>query len=171
MHNTEYDEFAVVIKALGAVFGKEADDILIRQYWNALKDLPLGTIKRMADTRRKFNKHFPRPVELRPADEKPPLSPTDDGTFQSASALNMRNWSDERSRDPDRYELEFKIARFARIMVQHPPGSAEHESARRDDWSCREMLRKLLEHREQNKQVSRGTHGGNFPGGQGGAAS
>lgn len=69
--------FAAVIEQLGIVYGKEIDDLLLRAYWAALKDVSIDDLENAAYAHIALEKWFPKPCELRGADE---------------TAISMRAW-------------------------------------------------------------------------------
>jgi len=65
MDNEDRAEFALVMQTLSAVFDKEATEDVIQAYWMGLNDLPLGDVKRGAETALKRSEWMPRPAHLR----------------------------------------------------------------------------------------------------------
>lgn len=127
MHATDRDEFFALLDQLAEVFGKpKLDDVKSQSYWRALRDLPFATIRRCAETHQRFGKFFPKPVELRPRDDKPPMeaSPRHEAELKAATDYTRRTWDELRARDPERYAYEHGMAVAARAMAttdQHSP--------------------------------------------------
>lgn len=72
MHKADSDRFRALLDEMADVFSKpRVDDVMLRGYWNALKDLPLEIVERCAATHRRYGKFFPKPFELRPKGDKP----------------------------------------------------------------------------------------------------
>ena len=82
MHRPDFDEFRKTLNTLSTLFGKPPlDDLAVQAYWNALKDQTLEAVRRGAEYHARYGKFFPKPVELRPRDERKPQQPgQDDGT-------------------------------------------------------------------------------------------
>lgn len=132
MHATDRDEFFALLDQLADVFGKpKLDDLKSQSYWRALRDLPLATIRRCADTHQRFGKFFPKPVELRPRDDKPPpeVSPRHEAELRAATAYNRATWDELRAKDPARYEYEHGMAVAARAMASTEQGSPIYAQA------------------------------------------
>lgn len=98
MHQNDFDGFAKLLKRMAATYSKKLDDEVIQGYWTALKDQPLERITAMAEHRMKHSKFFPKPVELRPAEDR--LPPSVDGKFEECEARAMRNLEEMREKQP-----------------------------------------------------------------------
>lgn len=134
MHATDRDEFLALLDQLAEVFGKpKLDDVKSQSYWRALRDLPLETIRRAAETHQRFGKFFPKPVELRPRDDKPPteMSPKHEAELRAAIAYNRATWDELRRVDPERYAYayEYGMAVAARAMATTEEGSPIYAQA------------------------------------------
>jgi hypothetical protein len=137
VHRPDFDEFRAVLNTLSTTFGKpQLDDVTVQAYWNALKDQTLESVKRQAAHHTRYAKFFPRPVELRPRDERKPLAPgIDDNT----------NW----------------VRGFWRTQVVHGVSTALGQSF--DDFErtlilnqqqLAEPMRRLLDHCEAQERTS-----------------
>lgn len=82
MYVPDREAFTCVMQQLGTAFNKPPTDEICAMYWNALKDLPIGTVVAHANTHMRYGKHFPRPSELRPKDDKPPKEHRADAAFE-----------------------------------------------------------------------------------------
>lgn len=98
MHQSDFEGFAKLLKRLAVTYGKKLDDELTQAYWIALKDQPLDRITMLAEHRMKHSKFFPKPVELRPAEDRPP--PSADGKFEECEERSMRNLEEMRQKSP-----------------------------------------------------------------------
>src|SRR5206468_676392 len=102
MHQTDFEDFAKTLHKLAAVFTKKLSDEFIQAYWEALKDEPLSTVTRLADQHTRYGKFFPKPVELRPKEEKPPKSKDLEGEakFREGEARAIANLEEIRRDNP-----------------------------------------------------------------------
>lgn len=120
MHTVDRDQFFALLDTCADVFGKpKLDDIKAQVYWRALRDLPFERVKHGVDMHLRFGKFFPKPSELRPKGDKPPLerSAIQDADLHAAEKYNRRTWELLRAQDPTRDEYEIGIARAARAMA------------------------------------------------------
>lgn len=65
MNQSDYQNFAGLMRDLCAAFNRPLNDDLVRVFWDALRDYPLHAIRgkvRMAT----LGKKFPAPIELKP---------------------------------------------------------------------------------------------------------
>lgn len=111
MHASELDAFTRLMKRMATTYGKKLDDELTQAYWVALKDQPLDRITALADHRMKHSRFFPKPVELRPHEER--IAPSADGKFEDAELRAVKNLEEMRQKDPVRW-LEY--------LRKHRPG-------------------------------------------------
>lgn len=65
MKKSDLEEFAWLVEALAAAFGREADEALVTGYWLGLKDLELADVEAAITRAMRECEHMPRPVELR----------------------------------------------------------------------------------------------------------
>ncbi len=168
MMPNEFEEFSEALKVLESVFGKKADDCLVRLYWTALRDLPLEAVKSGIARHVRYGKFFPKPAELRRADDKPrsdltlsadarrsthialiELAEQDaaNGYLRGALALNASTWRERRAEDPELGELEYRLARVGRILAVDPPDSPQYAEAVEADRRLRTEREALLEAR------------------------
>lgn len=89
MHQGDFEAFTKVMSRLAVVYSKKLNDELVQGYWMALKDQSLTTIEDCANKHSRYGKFFPRPVELRPKDDKPGIA--SDGKAETAEKLSMEN--------------------------------------------------------------------------------
>lgn len=106
MHQSDFEGFAKLLKRLAVTYGKKLDDELTQAYWIALKDQPLDRITMLAEHRMKHSKFFPKPVELRPAEDRPP--PSADGKFEECEERALENLEDLRQMYPQAWEARLK---------------------------------------------------------------
>lgn len=91
MHRPDFDRFRVLLNNLATVFGKKPpDDVVLQSFWVALRDLPYELVEQGAAHHTRYGKHFPRPVELRPRDDKPGGGPESRNTLDDADRLAER---------------------------------------------------------------------------------
>jgi hypothetical protein len=137
MHTPDFDEFRRVLNGLAQTFSKPApDDLLVQAYWNALKDQTIESVKRQATYHTRYGKFFPKPVELRPRDERAPQKPgADDG----------RNWMRDYWRTQIVYamcaELSESFEQFERTLIFN-------------QQQLTDPLRRLLDHCEAQERSS-----------------
>lgn len=65
MEKHDAEEFADLISALAAAFGREADQAMQMGYWLGLQDLDLADVRTAIARSIQRDKHMPRPSELR----------------------------------------------------------------------------------------------------------
>lgn len=126
MRASEADEFDAMLKDWADTLCKKLEPNVAKSYWNALKDLPLATIRRRGDEHVKRNKFFPKPCELRPRDEKPEPSVEANKSaqdFRVAEQRCVRNCDDMLVVDPLGTKWLVLDAYVARIEVQEDPRS------------------------------------------------
>lgn len=139
MFQGDYDEFEAILKQLSEAFAKKRTNELTQAYWKALKDLPLTTVARMADTHLRYGKFFPKPAELRPKDAPPERK--DDPGFEAANQASMRNWDLRLRQEPLGTKWLLLDALCARIDVMDQPGSlAYHERMEFCRAACKRLL-------------------------------
>jgi hypothetical protein len=109
MHQNDFEGFAKLLKRLTVVYGKKLDDELTQAYWIALKDQTLDRLTAMAEHRMKHSKFFPKPMELRPVEDRIP--PSADGKFEEGEERSMRNLEELRQMDPEAWVEQMKTLR------------------------------------------------------------
>jgi len=82
--------------------GVEKVDDLIPQYWNALKDQHIESVKRCAARHMRYGKFFPKPWELRPKDSRPvgEESDTDRARRAAFKKTNIAMWDARLKENP-----------------------------------------------------------------------
>ena len=58
-------KFAALMEQLGIVYGKEMDELILRAYWAALKDVPIDSLEASVQAHIATEQWFPKPCELR----------------------------------------------------------------------------------------------------------
>ena len=101
MHQSDFEGFSALLQRVAAVYGKKLDDKLVQGYWDTLKDQTLTTITELANSHTRYGKFFPKPIELRPKDDKP--EPTSDGKFEEGEERAMRNLEELRRTNPEEW--------------------------------------------------------------------
>lgn len=97
VHKPDFEPFREMLNTLADVFTrKPLDDAQVQAYWNALRDLSLEAVQHGAAYHTRYGKHFPRPVELRPRDDKPSGAPESGDVIAQADRAAAR-WA-ERTR-------------------------------------------------------------------------
>lgn len=92
MHKPDFDTFRQALNVLADTFGrKPLDDLVLQVYWRALRDLPLEAFQRGCAYHARYGRHFPRPVELRPKDDKPTGAP-ESMDAQGEGAVQAEGW-------------------------------------------------------------------------------
>ena len=66
----ERPEFLKVLSDLAELFGRELKPSVVDLYWDALKDLALSTVQAMAKSHARGGRFFPKPLELRPVEQR-----------------------------------------------------------------------------------------------------
>lgn len=80
MLTDDFERFENAVRGLEFTYGKKVSDEAMQQYWMALKDLPFEVVSERIKLHTRYGKFFPKPVELRPKDERP-LSSGNDPVF------------------------------------------------------------------------------------------
>ena len=145
MHNSDQQTFVRVLDEQAAIFGKpKPTDELIQTYWRALKDLSLQTVQDCATRHSRYGKFFPKPVELRPREDKPPGGDSAEGEakFRSADARSRESWDAMRRENPAEQARLLRSAAIARLELLHPEGHSRHAEVKRlGDEDALEHLR------------------------------
>lgn len=129
MAPNESEPFGNLLKSLRATFGGQPlTQAEIEVYWHALKDVPFSVVQRVAAQHVRYGKFFPKPVELRPREERAPAMTEsgDDGKAAEAKLLNRMDW--DRVDAPVAFAVAFNIAHCAKQLVglvEGQPGYAE----------------------------------------------
>lgn len=118
----DFARFETLIRKLEDVYSKKFTDDAMQAYWRALKDLPYEQISERVNTHIRYSKFVPKPVELRPREERPKETSAEvDGAFQATVKKNIEHWEERKG------EVGFKWALLeayaARLGVQDEPGT------------------------------------------------
>src|SRR5580658_1613243 len=131
MYPTDSEAFKGTLTQLAQAFGKELTEEMRSAYWLALKDRPLASVQECANTHMRFGKFFPKPVELRPKTEKPPMGDTRDEAFRQAEARSLAYLEELREKDPGAWLPEVRKRHLARIEAVHGKDSGEYRNTER----------------------------------------
>jgi len=110
MQLSDAGEFNAMLERCGVIFSKPPDAQVCRAYFEALKDLPLRTVRECVAAHTANGKYFPKPFELRP--KRPPSSAGSESAFPP---LFSPAWWDQR-------------ATMLRTMSPNYPGKAALDS-------------------------------------------
>lgn len=133
MYRSDFAALRQLLERLAEVYGKALTDTLVASYWDALRDLPLAQVEELAKGHVKCGKFFPKPVDLRPKYEKPPLV-RDDVAIREGEHVAAERLEELRVKDPGEWlrqvrpkvtelglakgmtlgEIEFKLHRYQR---------------------------------------------------------
>ncbi len=131
---SEHGEFLVVMRKLAGVFDRAINAELMEAYWDALRDMPLATLRRRADAHIRTGKFFPKPSELREnpdgerriADTRSPEVDVDDWTATLNRILRDVLMATQASCSPDALRrLVAEKNRFAAQMREADPSAEE----------------------------------------------
>lgn len=155
MNSGDYGAFSDLLNTLGIVFDKQITDELRKLYWESLKDVPFPYISRAAMGHQKHGKFFPKPKELRPADERPAKleSEAEHNRNDAKDRECAAAWDAYLKRDPEEARLRLKIARAFRIMASTHPSNPIYAEAKREDWQAQQLLLALWERRRNARKV------------------
>ena len=98
MHQSDFEGFSALLNRVAAVYSKKLTDDVVQGYWTALKDQTLTTITELANSHTRYGKFFPKPIELRPKDDKP--EPTPDGKFEEGERRAIEGLEHLRRTEP-----------------------------------------------------------------------
>lgn len=118
MHKPDFDRFRALLNNLASMYGrKPPDDELLQSYWRALRDLPLELVEQGVQYHMRYGKHFPRPVELRPRDDKPTGAPEGGDSIALADRAAER-WAERvRGADDPLQQAALQEAAWARKLT------------------------------------------------------
>lgn len=74
MLDQDRPKFALLVNALAANFGKQADEPMLEGYWRALRDMPIASVERAVDSALQQCRYMPRGVELRELGGEMPIA-------------------------------------------------------------------------------------------------
>ena len=100
---SEYNQFEALMQRFEKIFGKSIDDETMKLYFDSLREIPLGIVRKKAEEYLKRAKFFPKPVDLRPKDAAPVRDAADDVAFKAAEEQAMRNLEELRARNPEEW--------------------------------------------------------------------
>lgn len=123
---SEFTEFESLMQRFEKIFGKSIDDPTMKLYFDSLRDVPMGIVRKKAEEYLKRAKFFPKPVDLRPNDHGPIRDAADDVAFRAAEDQAIRNLEALRARDPAEWERRVAISKGAdcnAIRLHHQFGS------------------------------------------------
>lgn len=97
----DFVRFEKAIRGLEFTYGKKVSEEAMQQYWRALKDLPFEQVNERIQSHARYSKFFPKPVELRPKEQKPQDK---DPAYEALKA---------------KYERD-EFERLERLRMEHP---------------------------------------------------
>lgn len=118
MHRPDFENFRGLLNSLATTFGKKPpDDVQVQAYWNALRDLPYELVEQGARHHTRFGKFYPKPVELRPRDDKPTGAPEGGDSIALADRAAER-WAERvRGADDPLQQAALQEAAWARKLT------------------------------------------------------
>jgi hypothetical protein len=125
MHQSDFDEFSKIMQRIALVFSKNITDPLVEEYWNSLKDLPLSVVTYRAERHKKYEKFFPKPIQLRPDEGKAPLPL--DGLSKNGEERAMRRLEEQRQKDPEGW---------LKLLADHDPNCLALQLASKHGTDC-----------------------------------
>jgi hypothetical protein len=139
MYQPDMDGFRSLLDAQALLFGRDKpDDLLLQAYWQALKDLPLETVKACAAIHAKRGKFFPKPAELRPKSDRPDRDmAAERAHFATSCKSAERKWNEALKADPERTRwrlLESYVASIENRFHPDDPAFDERMSIARGDF-------------------------------------
>ena len=134
MYSTDTDAFRELLSKLAVLFGKDLTPELTTLYWEALKDQPIGVVERQGAYHMRYGKFFPKPVELRPKDEraKGAPDPVGEARFKEAEARAVANLEELRKENPEAWKREVASRHLARTLAITHPSSPVYAEALRE---------------------------------------
>jgi hypothetical protein len=128
MYSTDAQGFRSILDELATLFGKDLTDDQRTMYWNSLKDRPIASIAECAHKHMRFGKHFPRPFELRPKDDKPPAEKRDDAVLMEGEKRANERLEDLRGNNPPEWyrQVSPKVYEIGRAQGM-PDGMIEYK--------------------------------------------
>jgi len=108
---SEFTEFESMMRRFEKIFGKSIDDETMQLYFNSLREVPMGILRKKAEEYLKRAKFFPKPVDLRPKDAAPVRDAADDAAFKQAEEQAIRNLEELRARDPDEWMRRVAVSK------------------------------------------------------------
>lgn len=127
MHQGDFEGFKALMSRVAAVYSKKLSDELVQGFWTALRDQSLTTITELANAHIRYGKFFPKPIELRPKDDKPAATP--DGKFEEGERRAIENLEELRQMHPDAWLARMERDRPGCRAIQYA-----HEFGARNIW-------------------------------------
>lgn len=119
MHENDYNPLIHLLEAMQNTLGggpNLGDKQVADNYWYCLKDLSFQTIERTSANHMRFHKFFPKPVELRPVEERQQPVVTSFDEIKQAEAKHLAHCDEYRARDPIGFALWFNVETCKRHM-------------------------------------------------------
>jgi hypothetical protein len=140
----DFPEFTQLLEQMRDVFGgREVDQSLIDAYWVVLKDLALSTIKVVAQQHLRYGKFFPKPVELRPREDRSPsMTAGNDADWKKLEADRVESMDWERVNNPVAFALSFNQSHLLQRLLSCEFGTAAYAEALREYHHWLGMARK-----------------------------
>jgi hypothetical protein len=137
MLTEDFGRFEVAIRKLEFTYSKAVPDEMMQAFWVALKDLPFEQVQERINAHVRYNKFFPRPVELRPKEDRPrDKGAAEDGAFKAAEAASIRHLEELRKVDPKAWIVELAKRNLGRLLVEHTEDSEVYRE-RRQLWAAK----------------------------------
>lgn len=125
----DFQRFETAIRKLEDIYSKKITDDAVRAFWLALKDLPFQQVSERIDAHIRYAKFFPKPVELRPKEERPKeKDATFDAAFREAERLANERLEGLRVSDPQEWlrQVSPKVYEMGRARGM-PDGLIDHK--------------------------------------------
>lgn len=157
MQTSDRPAFAALMQRLAETFDKPLTDGLVASYWEALKDQHIGAITRRVDGAIKTSRFFPRPAQLRPADEKPGTdsSANEPHELERMNREATEHWAKVVARDGEEGRLKLRLAQASRREALAHPSHPEYREICLASIEAQAALFAFWERKRAN--VSRGT--------------
>ena len=92
MQTREFHQFKELLEHMGNIFNKAPPEEMIRQYFEALKDLPLSVIQSQAKEHTREGKFFPKPRDLRPKEKRSSFDSDERGSGKYPDLWSAEWW-------------------------------------------------------------------------------
>jgi hypothetical protein len=136
----DFPRFETAIRKLEGIYSKKIADDAVQAYWRALKDLPFQQVEERINSHTRYGKFFPKPAELRPREEKPPVV-ADAVAFKHAEGVAAKNLETLKHEDYSKWSLEVRLRRADRILATTPADADQHRLARLEAEKLRPLVR------------------------------
>jgi hypothetical protein len=126
--------FSQLLTQLHTVFGgNKPDQDTVNAYWSALKDLPFSTLQAVAQQHLRYGKFFPKPMELRPREDRAPrMTESDSEALKAAQEQRNRDLDWERVLDPISFALRYNEGFSLRRLGELREGDPDYAAALRE---------------------------------------